>query len=91
MTYTTYDEEKEEAKVTGGRPVKEGKDGRGGNNPVLKALYDDGPSLADVMRQKLDDQKARNDAEFADVDPVTRLKYQGYDFLLVLLMRYDLS
>ena len=48
----------------------------------MKALYDDGPSLADVMRQKLDEQKARNNAEFADVDPVTRLQYQGYGFLL---------
>ena len=50
-----------------------------GKNPLLEELNDDGPTLADIRQNQLNEQKKRNDAEFQDVDPATRIHIQGYE------------
>ena len=67
-----YDAENENGRSTRGKQVKK-------NNPLIEELKEDGPTLADIRQKQLDEQKARNDAEFKDVDPVTRIQLQGYD------------
>eukprot|EP00026_Physarum_polycephalum_P001142 Phypoly_transcript_01143.p1 GENE.Phypoly_transcript_01143~~Phypoly_transcript_01143.p1 ORF type:complete len:1209 (+),score=274.43 Phypoly_transcript_01143:529-3627(+) len=70
-----YDDENE-GKEKGAARGK-GKPKKKGANPLLDEINDDGPTLADVRQKQLAEQKARNDAEFKDVDPMARIQLQG--------------
>lgn len=75
-----YDQEKQATGRAGKFGGGKGKEKKTGNNPLLDELNNDGPSLADLRQAQLNEQKSRNDKEYSDLDPITRMHLQGYSF-----------